>query len=87
VEAGRRNPDSGYPPSRLTPAPGHLAGRRTIYDERARLIGEHIYEDGTSREIAKLASEDVVTPEQARDALAPLIRPLPSLVGEVGTRS
>jgi hypothetical protein len=57
------------------------------YDERARLIGEHVYEDGTSRQIVKLATEEVVTPDQARDAVAPLIRPLPSLVGEVGTGS
>ena len=56
------------------------------YDERARMIGEHVYEDGTSREIVKLASEDIVTPAQAREALAPLIRPLPTLVSEVGSR-
>jgi ketosteroid isomerase-like protein len=57
------------------------------YDDRARMIGEHVYEDATSREIIKLAPEDVVTPEQAREALAPLIRPLPNLLGEVGVAS
>jgi hypothetical protein len=55
------------------------------YDERARMIGEHVYEDAASREIIKLAPEDVVTPEQVREALAPLIRPLPNLLGEVHT--
>ena len=54
------------------------------YDKRARMIGEHVYEDATSREIRKLAPEDVVTPEEAREALAPLIRPLPNLLAEVG---
>jgi hypothetical protein len=56
------------------------------YDDRCRMIGEHVYEDATSREITKLAPEDVVTPEEARDALAPLIRPLPNLLSEVGSR-
>jgi len=55
------------------------------YDDRARMIGEHVYEDATSREITKLAPEDVVTPEEAREALAPLIRPLPDLLTEVGS--
>ena len=55
------------------------------YDERARLIGEHVYEDANLREITKLAPEDVVTPEEARDALAPLIRPLPSLLDPTGS--
>jgi hypothetical protein len=51
------------------------------YDDRARMIGEHVYEDATSRAIVKLAPEDVVTREEAREALAPLIRPLPNLLG------
>jgi hypothetical protein len=55
------------------------------YDERARLIGEHVYEDGAYRELTKLAPEDVVTPEEAREALAPLIRPLPSLLDATGS--
>lgn len=57
------------------------------YDERARLIGEHVYEDGTSREITKLAPEDVVSLEEVREAVASLIRPLPDLLSEVSDRS
>ena len=51
------------------------------YDDRARMIGEHVYEDATSREITKIAPEDVLTPQEAADMLAPLIRPLPDLLG------
>jgi hypothetical protein len=54
------------------------------YDDRARMIGEHVYEDATSREIVKLGPEDVVTREEARETLAPMIRPLPDLLGSVG---
>lgn len=50
------------------------------YDDHARMIGEHVYEDATSREITKLAPADIVTPGEARDVLAPLIRPLPNLL-------
>lgn len=57
------------------------------YDDRARMIGEHVYEDATSREIIKLAPEHVITPAQVREALAPLIRPLPNLLSDVGVSS
>jgi hypothetical protein len=43
------------------------------YDERQRLIGEHVYEDTASRVVEKVAPEDVVTPAMAREALAPLL--------------
>jgi hypothetical protein len=43
------------------------------YDEQQRLIGEHVYEDTASRVVEKVAPEDVVTPEMARAALAPLL--------------
>jgi hypothetical protein len=52
--------------------------RRTLafvwpYDERARLIGEHVYEDGASREIIKPDPADVITAERAAQLLAPEI--------------
>jgi hypothetical protein len=43
------------------------------YDDRQRLIGEHVYEDTASRSVEKVAPEDVVTPAMARAALAPLL--------------
>ncbi len=48
------------------------------YDERARLIGEHVYEDHASREIVQPDPADVITAERARELLAPEIdKPLP----------
>lgn len=43
------------------------------YDDDVRLIGEHIYEDATSREIVKLDPADVVTPQMAADAATALL--------------
>ncbi|TKG61847.1 hypothetical protein [Prauserella endophytica] len=43
------------------------------YDERCRLIGEHVYEDGASREITKPDPADVITAERAAELLAPEI--------------
>jgi len=44
------------------------------YDADCRLVGEHIYEDTGSRRIEKMDQADVITPEQARRLLAPLLR-------------
>ncbi|MET8047866.1 hypothetical protein ABZU75_09695 [Streptosporangium sp. NPDC005286] len=43
------------------------------YDERGRLIGEHVYEDTASREITKPDPADVITAERAAELLAPEI--------------
>lgn len=43
------------------------------YTSDAKLIGERIYVDPASYVYERLAPEDVVTPEQAREALAPLL--------------
>ncbi|MEU5847924.1 hypothetical protein [Saccharopolyspora shandongensis] len=43
------------------------------YDERCRLIGEHVYEDTASREITKPDPADVITAERAAELLAPEI--------------
>ncbi|MEV1295432.1 hypothetical protein [Pseudonocardia sp. NPDC049635] len=52
--------------------------RRTLafvwpYDERCRLIGEHVYEDAASREITRPDPADVITAERAAELLAPEI--------------
>lgn len=43
------------------------------YDEECKLIGERVYEDTGSREITKMDPAEVITPQQAREMLAPLI--------------
>ncbi len=43
------------------------------YDDRARLIGEHVYEDGASRRIEKVDPADIITAERAALLLAPEI--------------
>jgi hypothetical protein len=43
------------------------------YTEDAKLIGERIYVDPASYTYEKLAPADLVTPEQARLDLAPLL--------------
>ena len=49
------------------------------YDDNGRLIGEDVWEfDETVREIIPLDPTEVLTVEQARKLLDPLIKPLPS---------
>jgi hypothetical protein len=52
--------------------------RRTLafvwpYDERCRLIGEHVYEDTASREVTRPDPADVITAARAAELLAPEI--------------
>ena len=48
------------------------------YDERCRLIGENVWEyDETEHQLIKLDPEEVLTTDQAREAVDPYIRPLP----------
>lgn len=49
------------------------------YDERCRLVGEDVWEpDPDAAEITKLDPADVLSTEQCRKLLEPLIKPLPS---------
>lgn len=48
------------------------------YTSDAKLIGENIYETAIGREIIKPAPEDVITPERARELLAPLLENPPA---------
>jgi hypothetical protein len=54
------------------------------YDDRGRLVGEDVWEvEPENAEIIKLDPADVITPAQAAELLAPLIKPLPSFDEEV----
>lgn len=46
------------------------------YDERGRMIGEHVYEHADHTEIIEVPEPDFITPAEAREKLIPLIRPL-----------
>jgi hypothetical protein len=48
------------------------------FDERARLIGEHVYEHVDVGEVVQIDPSDVITYLEARALLDPLIRPLPT---------
>ena len=52
----------------------HLSSRQAFiwpYDEHAKLKGEHIYEDVTTRAFEVVDPEDVITPERAAALFAP----------------
>jgi len=49
------------------------------YDDQGRLVGEDVWEiDASQRQIIKLDRAEILSPQQAGEKLAPLIRPLPS---------
>jgi hypothetical protein len=48
----------------------HVRSRQVFiwpYDERARLVGEHLYEDKTSLRIEEVAASEAVTPARVRE--------------------
>lgn len=50
------------------------------YDERGRLVGEHVYEHLAFRsEYEEVPPEDFITLDEAREKLLPLLKPLPDL--------
>jgi hypothetical protein len=51
------------------------------FDERCRVIGEHIYEHTDLSRLVPIDTADVITFEEARKILDPLIRPLPAYPG------
>ncbi len=59
------DPDSTYLLSRRVVMVWHYLG--------GKLTGEHVYEDATSRTITKVDPSEVVTPDEARRILAPLL--------------
>jgi len=48
-----------------------------LYDERGRLIGEHVYEHADHVEIREVPESEFITLNEAREKLLPLLRPLP----------
>lgn len=47
------------------------------YDDRGRMIGEHVYEAKAFFEVVTLEADEYVTVEDARARLKPMLRPLP----------
>jgi hypothetical protein len=48
----------------------HVSSRQAFiwpYDERARLAGEHLYEDKTSLQIEKVDPSEAITPQRVRE--------------------
>lgn len=43
------------------------------YNEEGKMVGEHVYEDCSSKVITKVNEEDVITDQRAAELLAPLI--------------
>jgi hypothetical protein len=57
----------------------HLCSRQSFvwpYDERARLIGEHLYEDKTSLRIEEVDRLEAITPERVREIHHELLKKL-----------
>jgi len=49
------------------------------YDNRGRLIGEHVYRHSDGAELIEVNPDEYITLAEARDKLIPLQRPLPPL--------
>ncbi|PQP12168.1 hypothetical protein [Rhodococcus opacus] len=49
------------------------------YDERGRMIGEHVYVHDAATNVIEIPEAEFVTLEEARAKLLPLLRPLPKL--------
>jgi hypothetical protein len=63
----------------------HVSSRQAFiwpYDDRARLMGEHLYEDKTSLEIEAVAPEEAITPARVREIHRELLARLEAERGE-----
>jgi hypothetical protein len=63
----------------------HVSSRQAFiwpYDDRARLMGEHLYEDKTSLEIEEVAPEEAITPARVREIHRELLARLEAERGE-----
>lgn len=49
------------------------------YDERGRMMGEHVYEHADAAELIEVSADEFITLDEAREKLLPLQRPLPAL--------
>jgi len=57
------------------------------YDERGRMIGEHVYENKAFFEIQQIEERDYLTLADVRARLLPLLRPLPAFAPSVAPSS
>ena len=57
------------------------------YDDKARMIGEQVYENRALYDLQEIPEEDFITLEDARAQLMPLLRPLPVFDSVTNTQS
>jgi hypothetical protein len=63
----------------------HVSSRQSFiwpYDDRARLVGEHLYEDKTSLEIEEVSPDEAITPARVREIHRELLEKLEAERGE-----
>ena len=63
----------------------HVASRQSFiwpYDDQARLVGEHLYEDKTSLEIEEVSDDEAITPARVREIHRELLAKLEAERGE-----
>ena len=63
----------------------HVSSRQAFiwpYDERARLVGENLYEDKTSLEIEEVSPDEAITPARVREIHHELLAKLEAQRGE-----
>ncbi|MEV0616586.1 hypothetical protein AB0I81_24940 [Nonomuraea sp. NPDC050404] len=81
---GRELAAQGFP---IEPSDNWYTKRNRIlmywpHDRRGRVVGEHVHDHVAVREIVPIATEDVITLDDALRTLTPLIRPLPPFAEE-----
>ena len=63
----------------------HVSSRQSFiwpYDDQARLVGEHLYEDKTSLEIEEVSPEEAITPARVREIHRELLAELEAERGD-----
>ena len=63
----------------------HVSSRQSFiwpYDDQARLVGEHLYEDKTSLEIEEVSPDEAITPARVREIHRELLGKLEAERGE-----
>src|SRR4051812_27205915 len=63
----------------------HVSSRQAFiwpYDERARLAGEHLYEDKTSLQVEEVAPAEAITPARVREIHREQLAKLEAELGE-----
>ena len=63
----------------------HVSSRQSFiwpYDDQARLVGEHLYEDKTSLEIEEVSPDEAITPARVREIHRELVAELEAERGD-----